>query len=102
VEDPVRGAEILLRDYMQLLVTSTLVFKDQTDQMVTNFLRAQVNRERERELQSLVFAEFMEAVSRLAIEIIDTDPNLSPGKRIRMAFSMLTDLQNLPKVHGRK
>lgn len=102
VEDPVRGAEILLRDYMQLLVTSTLVFKDQTDQMVTNFLRAQVNRERERELHSLVFAEFMEAVSRLAIEIIDTDPNLSPGKRIRMAFSMLTDLQNLPKVHGRK
>ena len=109
--DAERGPEIALQDYMQLLVTSTLVFKDQTTQVIECFLGAQVSLNgavsagsgsmRERELPSLVYCEFLEAVSRLAIQIIDTNSSLGPGKRVRMALSMICELQNLPNRLGK-
>ena len=96
--DPDRGAEISLESYMQLLITSTLVFKDQHEPMIDCYLKAQqtLAPARDRELPALVYCEFLEAVSRLAIQIIDTDSQLGPGKRVRMAFSMITELQNHP------
>jgi hypothetical protein len=96
--DPDRGAEISLESYMQLLITSTLVFKDQHEPMIDCFLKAQqtLAPARDRELPALVYCEFLESVSRLAIRIIDTDSQLGPGKRVRMAFSMITELQNHP------
>jgi len=118
--DAERGPEIALQDYMQLLVTSTLVFKDQTTPMIECFLGAQVSLNaggesesgagagagaagsmRERELSSLVYCEFLEAVSRLAIQIIDTNASLGPGKRVRMALSMICELQNHPNRLGK-
>jgi hypothetical protein len=83
---------------MQLLITSTLVFKDQHEPMIDCYLKAQqtLAPARDRELPALVYCEFLEAVSRLAIQIIDTDSQLGPGKRVRMAFSMITELQNHP------
>ena len=100
--DVERGPELALGDYMQLLVTSTLVFKDQQDEMISSFLHAQKSlasssTARERELSSLVFAEFLEAVSHLAIRVIDTNASLGPGKRVRMALSMVCELQNQPQ-----
>ena len=100
--DVERGPELALGDYMQLLVTSTLVFKDQQDEMISSFLHAQKSlasssTARERELPSLVFAEFLEAVSHLAIRVIDTNAALGPGKRVRMALSMVCELQNHPQ-----
>ena len=94
-----RGAEIAVGDFMQLLVTSTLVFKDQQEPVIASFLHAQQTlapMPRERELQALVFAEFLEAVSKLAIQIIDTNASLGPGKRVRMALNLLCELQNHP------
>lgn len=97
VHDAIRGPEITLPDLMQLLVASTLVFKDQTEPLVACFLQAQISLpalSEARELQSLVYCEFLEAVSRLAIQTIDTNAALGPGKRVRMALSMLCELQD--------
>lgn len=53
------------------------------------------------ELEHLVFTEFMEALARVAIKLIEQykESNLTDGKRIRMAFNFVSELNEGNRAH---
>jgi hypothetical protein len=60
------------------------------------FLEAQLAPTSAWELEDLVFAEFMEALARVAIKVIEQykGSNFTDGKRVRMAFNFVAELND--------
>lgn len=86
------GARLSLSGFVSLMRDATLLEADQEHMCTAGFLAAQLNPSMTWELDTVVFAEFVEAVSRLAIRAIASYPGLSEGKKVRMAFSMVVEL----------
>ena len=64
--------------------------------VVGAFLEAQLGPAPAWELEHLVFSEFMEALSRVAVKAIEQyqGSDLTDGKRIRMAFNFVSELND--------
>jgi hypothetical protein len=73
---------------------ATLVESDNESFGVACFLQSQLNPVVQFELEHIVFVEFVEALSRLSLKAIESYSVLTDGKRIRMAFNMVTELSS--------
>lgn len=71
-----------------------MIDEDMEPICVNSFLLTQFNPSVHWELQYLVLAEFIEALSRVALKTIENSTSLTDAKKIRMAFNFMTELQN--------
>ena len=77
-----------------MLEEVSLVEPEQESLVVGAFLEAQLGPSPAWELEHLVFTEFMEALSRVAVKAIEQykESNFTDGKRIRMAYNFVSEL----------
>ena len=61
--------------------------------ILNSFLSAQCNPVRSWELEELVFVEYLEALARIAMQVIDSS-EFRAEQRIRLAFSSICDYQH--------
>jgi hypothetical protein len=80
--------------FVDLLIASSMIFDDQEGLGVNCFKKAQLDPDTVWELQDIVFCEFVDAVSHLALRSIENSSGLSDAKKIRMAFNFMSELQN--------
>lgn len=87
------GPSLKLSDFSEMLTTSGLI--DATnDQICLNaFLECQLNPTLSWELDEIVFAEFFEALARVALRVIDT-AGFSDAQKVRQVFDLISELQH--------
>ena len=61
---------------------------------VNCFYQSQLNPSVQLELQYIVFTEYIEALSRIALKVIENYPGLTDAKRIRMAFVFASEVND--------
>ena len=73
-----------------------MVEAEQDNICVSCFLEAQLAPTAAWELEDLVFAEFVEALARVAIKVIEQykGSSFTDGKRVRMAFNFVAELND--------
>lgn len=88
------GPKLSISKFVDLLVDTGMIDEDMEPICVNSFLLTQFNPSVHWELQYLVLAEFIEALSRVALKTIENSTSLTDAKKIRMAFNFMTELQN--------
>lgn len=86
------GPRLSASQFLTMMKDASLLDSDQESTAVICFLQAQLNPPMHLELEHLVFSEFVEAVNRLALKVIEVYSGLTDAKRIRIAINMLIDL----------
>ena len=61
--------------------------------ILNSFLNAQCNPVRAWELDELVFVEYLDALARIALEVVDSN-EFKPEQRIRLVFATISDYQH--------
>jgi hypothetical protein len=80
--------ELSLEVYCKLVQHASITALDCDKDCVSSFMDSQLDPSEERELQSIVFIEFVEAVARFALAVVNED-KLSDVEKIRIAFDLL-------------
>lgn len=91
--DSTFGPRLLLSEFIRLVTEAGIVTdSDQESLCTASLLSAQLNPTVQQEQESVVFAEFLESLSRVAVKAIASYPGLTDGKKIRMAFNMVIEM----------
>jgi hypothetical protein len=94
VAPPTFGPKLSISKFVELLVDTGMIDEEMEPICVSCFLLAQFNPSVHWELEYVILAEFIEALSRVALKTIETSSTLTDAKKIRMAFNFMTELQN--------
>ena len=99
---PALGLFMTLKDLIKLLLTSGIIEPEQQELLISKVLATQLNTKNSTwELEEVVFTEFLEIISQTATEtiVITGIDNMSHGKKLRLAYNSLIDLEksNLKK-----
>jgi hypothetical protein len=80
-----------------MLVDASMVEPEQEAVCVAGIMDAQLNPSDSWELEDIVFCEFLEALARVAVQVIEKykDSNFTDGKRVRLAFNFVSELQDV-------
>lgn len=89
--DPRSGCALQYEEIKDMLVASSVLTLEQQAFLMQYFYSSQFNPKREAELEELVYAEFLEVVSRIAIQAIKSIA-LSDAKKIRLALHYISVL----------
>ena len=65
------GPRLPATDFLKIMVDSTMIEYDQEQLCISSFLQAQLNPPIQLELEYLVFTEFIESASRVALKAIE-------------------------------
>ncbi len=84
---------VTLQSLIDLIDNATIQAIPSEKQCVAAFIDAQLDPHPDKELSTLVFREFTEAVARFAVEVIDTE-GLTKSDKVRLAFNSIAEAQN--------
>lgn len=85
-----------MSSFLGILRDASMVEPEQENTCVGCFLEAQFAPSPAWELEDLVLCEFLEALSRVAIRLIEPSKGstFTDGKRVRMAFNFVAELND--------
>jgi len=98
---PYLGIFMTVKDLIKLLLTAGIIEPEQQELLVSKMLATQLNTKGTSwELEEVVFTEFLEIISQTATEtvVINGVDNMSHGKKLRLAYNSLIDLDKTSNV----
>ena len=89
------GPRLTVSAFITMLHDAGMLEPEQENLCVAGFLEAQLHPAVIWELEDLVFCEFLEALARVAMQVIEKykGSTFTDAKRVRMAFNFLSELQ---------
>ena len=79
--------------FKDMLTRLDLIDESHDSIILNSFLSAQCDPVRSWELEEVVFVEYLEALARVATQVIDSN-EFKPEQRIRLMFSTIGDFQH--------
>eukprot|EP01039_Chlorochromonas_danica_P003312 gene3312-3633_t len=93
------GPRLSAADFQELMEETGLVDSERESACVACFASSQLNPPVNLELHYMVFVEFVEALSRMALRSIEDINGLTEAKRVRMTLNMIAELPVRDKNH---